>query len=138
MAASRTKTKELLQSAGLAATKQRIALMAELQSARKPVSADMLTERLDGVLNMTTVYRALDQLVSARLVRRIDLGKNHALFELAAHHHHHIVCTTCGRVEDISECMPPTLTSRVLAKATKFAAVEDHALEFFGLCKKCV
>lgn len=130
-------TEEQLRAKGLSVTKQRLALLAALQKAKKPLSAEELSERLGSSMNQATVYRGLDQLVAAQLARRIDLKQNYALYESADHHHHHIVCRSCGRVDDVSACLPRSLHERVLAKNPQFARIEDHALEFFGLCRTC-
>jgi len=129
--------KGMLRAAGLAATEQRIALLVLLQAAKHPLSAEAVATKLEATLALTTVYRALDQLAAAGLARRIDLGRNHALFESSDHHHHHIVCRSCGSVEDVTACVPKTLPKSVLRKAKRFAVIEDHALEFFGLCRAC-
>lgn len=128
---------EHLKGAGLAVTRQRTSLIEALQRASGPSSAENLARTLSGVANTTTVYRALDQLVGARLVRRIDLGRNHALYELADRHHHHLVCRSCGLVEDVTACVPGELPQAVLKESSRFAQVEDHALEFFGTCRSC-
>lgn len=130
-------TEDRLRGAGLSVTKQRVALLGTLSAARKPLSAEELFLRLGDSVNQATVYRALDQLVAAGLARRIDLKQNYALYESADHHHHHLVCRTCGRIEDVSACLPRSLHTQVLSKSPAFARIEDHALEFFGICTTC-
>lgn len=128
---------QALKSAGLAATRQRVALLEALRQVAQPCSVDTLARMLKGKLNTTTIYRGLDQLVSARLVRRLDLGRNHALYEVADAHHHHLVCRDCGLVEDVTTCVPHGLSAQVLQRSQAFSEVEDHALEFFGVCNSC-
>lgn len=128
---------EELRGAGLSVTKQRLAIIKELKKARKPLSAEALADRVGDGVNQTTVYRALEQFVVARLARRIDLRENYALYESADHHHHHLVCHSCGHIEDVSDCLPGSLYERVLKKNPRFALIEDHALEFFGICTTC-
>jgi Fur family ferric uptake transcriptional regulator len=125
-----------IRAVGLRATRQRVALLAALLASPKPVSAEALAKRLDGELDLTTAYRALAELTQADLADRIVLPEGPALYEAMRPHHHHLVCRLCGRLEDVSMCLPSTLTSQVLAKSD-FASVEDHSLEFFGLCMKC-
>lgn len=130
-------TEDMLRTAGLSATRQRTELLGMLRKAKHPLRAEKIADQLSGKLNLTTVYRGLDQLSDARLVRRIDLGKNHALYELSDSHHHHLVCRTCGLIEDVTACIPDSVPKSVLKKAQGFAAIEEHALEFFGTCKTC-
>ena len=126
-----------LQRAGLSATRQRRALMSALRASAHPQSVESLVKVLGTKMNPTTVYRALDQLIEVRLARRVDLGKNYALFESMEHHHHHLVCRSCGRVEDVSACLPPSVSKKILLAIPHFVSIEDHALEFFGICKTC-
>lgn len=128
----------LLKRAGLLATKQRILLLGALRKKKGPQSAEQITTLLSGKMNMTTVYRGLEQLGDAGLVKRLDLGKNHALFEFSNSHHHHVVCRTCGKIEGVSVCIPESVPASVLRKSKSFAKIQDHALEFFGTCKKCI
>lgn len=127
----------MLREAGVLVTKQRVGLISMLRKARRPLQAEKIASTLEGKMNLTTVYRSLDQLVEAGLVRRIDLGRNHALYELADSHHHHIVCRTCGLIEDVTACIPTSVTDSVLKKVNTFSSIENHALEFFGVCKPC-
>lgn len=136
----RAKEQELrtkLRAAGLSATTQRMTLLAALQAAHRPLSVEKIARIVGASLNPATIYRGLDQLTGARLARRINLAKNHALYEAAGQHHHHVVCRSCGRVEDISACLPASMPARILKSKSGFATIEDHALEFFGLCKRC-
>jgi len=126
-----------LRAAGLSATNQRVALLRALRSLKQPESVEELARRLRATMNTTTVYRALEQLIGAGLARRIELGENYARFEATGRHHHHLVCRSCGKIEDVSICIPATLTSRILKTRSGFASVEDHALEFFGICRAC-
>jgi len=128
---------ELLRGVGLAATRQRIALIDALRKLQKPSSAEAVAKRVVDDMNLTTVYRGLDQLQDARLVRRIDLGKNHALYELAGSHHHHVVCRGCGKIQDVDVCLPPSVTKQILKESRGFVSIDDHALEFFGTCTIC-
>ena len=130
-------TVERLKSAGLVATKQRITLLERLTNASRPLSVEELSKKMQQHMNMTTVYRALDQLVEAGLVRRLDLRDNHARYEVAGKHHHHVVCTSCGDVADVSVCLPRSFFTRVRTSQKQFATIEDHALEFFGTCVQC-
>lgn len=126
-----------LRAAGLSATRQRIALLGALRGLRRPTSVDELTQSLSGKMNATTIYRGLDGLIAAGLARRVELGRNHALFEAVGTHHHHAVCTSCGTVEDVSVCLPKPLLQALPRRVPGFARIDTHALEFFGICKVC-
>lgn len=132
------KSEEDIRHAGLSATRQRVALLRVLRTLKGPAGVEVLAKKLARQMNATTVYRALDQLVGAGLVRRIELGDNYARYEATSvTHHHHLVCRSCRKIEDVTICVPAGLTGRVLASATGFTSVEDHSLEFFGICTSC-
>ncbi|MDO8425585.1 MAG: Fur family transcriptional regulator [bacterium] len=130
-------TSALLRAAGLRATPARIALLGALARAARPVSVPTLAQRLRGALDQATLYRALQQLTTAGIIRRVNLEHDHAHYEIASDDHHHLVCTGCGRVADVARCTVDRLAHRVLADATQFASIERHALEFFGTCTQC-
>jgi len=130
--------KKILQASGSKITPRRLALLAILKKANKPLSVEELAKALSGRMDRVTVYRALDALSAAGSVRRIDVGHAHAHYELTGEHHHHLICKSCGRIEDVSECPGANLEKRALQTSKHFGRIEDHALEFFGLCNACV
>lgn len=129
---------QLLRQQGLRATGPRLAVLAWLQAHPKPVSADGLHLKLKGeAIDRVTVYRILESLRTAGLVRTVDLGHGHVHYEFndPARHHHHLVCEECGSVTDITiENGEQAL--RQLARRHTFQ-VRSHSFEIFGCCAKC-
>ncbi len=125
-----------LRAVGLRATTQRVALLQALLSSEGPVSVEALTKVSKGAFDLATAYRTLDALVIAGLAKRIELSQGRALFEASTEHHHHAVCTTCGKIKDIDACLPHGIDARV-QKASGFAVINEHSLEFFGTCTPC-
>lgn len=125
-----------LKRAGLRGTTQRAALLAALRKAKRPVSIEELVRASDAAFDTATAYRILDAFVAARLATRSSLAKGRATYEAVGDHHHHAVCRVCGRIVDVEACLPPALDERV-RKAAGFAVIDDHALDFFGLCQPC-
>lgn len=83
-----------------------------------------------------SVYNALGDFVEAGLVRRIEPEGHPGLFELrVADNHHHIVCSSCGRVEDIdcvvgqAPCLHPSETHGFTVQAAE--------VTFWGVCPAC-
>lgn len=130
---------ELLHSVKQRATPGRLALLRALESAGTPLSTRGLAKKMGHALDQATLYRALESLTVAGIVRRVDFQHPHAHYELAAGkaHHHHIICKQCGTTEDIEHCIVEDLEKRVLKGAKKFSSIQEHSLEFFGICKKC-
>ncbi|HVW71586.1 MAG TPA: transcriptional repressor [Candidatus Paceibacterota bacterium] len=130
----------VLRSAGLKATKDRLVLLEHLHDTRYPLGIPELKSwgRKHGV-DTVTLYRTLESLKKAGLVKRTDLQHGHAEYELSydREHHHHIVCVGCGEIENIEFCPEQKLLSGVLSSATRFTSLSDHAIEFFGTCVSC-
>lgn len=128
----------LLREAGFKATFGRVRLLETLQKARKPVSPEALAKELKKYMDQATVYRALEVLTKAGLIRRIDFGHAHAHYEFAGqNHHHHVICDSCGTVEDVELHEEAELERAALRAARSFTSVRTHALEFFGTCRAC-
>jgi Fur family ferric uptake transcriptional regulator len=90
-----------------------------------------------------SAYRHLVDLQTAGVVRRIAASDEFARFELAedlTEHHHHLLCTICGRVNDVT---PTQAFERMVAKMVQeLAAQQDfqptsHALDVIGHCSNC-
>lgn len=127
----------LLRAKGLRATPARVALLSALMRARGPLSADDLHAKVPSA-DLVTVYRALQNFTAAGLVREVRFKDATARYEFAhGAHHHHLVCTGCGMIDELPECDVAALEQEVLAKSKRFAAIEEHALEFFGTCAVC-
>ena len=129
--------KTLLQGAGFKATLGRIALLEALWHTQKPLAVPALTKSVGRKMNQVTLYRALEALASAGISRRVDLGHAHAHYEFEKSHHHHIICTDCGRVEDITNVNVEKELEKLSHSSKQFNSIYSHNLEFFGSCKSC-
>lgn len=129
----------LLRSGGFKATPGRLALLSVLASSAKPLGVPEIVAQLKGEMDQATVYRALDALYRSGILRRVELEHTHAHYEVVipGDHHHHIVCTICGRIEDLPECATDDLEQQALTRTKAFATISRHSLEFFGVCRKC-
>lgn len=127
-----------LRRCGLKITPGRVALLKLLARERKPLSVQKIVRRLGaGLFDQATVYRSLNAMTHAELIRRIDLRHGHAHYELAdSTDHHHVVCVECNRIEDVTQCNLSKMTQSAL-RQSGFAEIRQHSLEFFGVCQKC-
>lgn len=83
-----------------------------------------------------TIFRTLDVLGELDLVERIDLPSGeHAYVACEPSHHHHIVCSRCGRSQDVDDAGLRAVVGD-LARRTGFR-IDAHRLELFGLCPGC-
>jgi len=117
-------------------------LVETLAASERPLTIpDILTAAPQ--LPQSSAYRNVTTLIDAGVVRRIAGPDDHGLFELAEEfsgHHHHLVCTSCGKVEDVA---PSERLERALGDAAHTLAdahgyqVTEHRVELFGLCPEC-
>jgi Fur family transcriptional regulator, ferric uptake regulator len=97
-----------LETAGYQATPNR-RLVAELVAATGGhfSAADLLERgRRERVrIGRATVFRTLELFTSLHVVERLDLPSGEHAYVVCdpAEHHHHLVCSTCGRNEDVSD-----------------------------------
>lgn len=86
---------------------------------------------------IASVYRAVEALVDAGLVQRVDLGDGIARFERTdpADHHHHLVCADCGKVEPFADPGLEAALERVAGG--RGYAVAAHEVVLRGACDDC-
>lgn len=84
-----------------------------------------------------TVFRTLEVLEGIGAVERLDLPTGeHAYVGCEPAHHHHVVCSRCGRTNEIDDAGLRPLV-REVARQTGYR-VDEHRLELFGLCPACL
>ena len=87
-------------------------------------------------INVSTVYRTLELLVSLDLATETKLGTARSYFEVSPQPvHHHFVCTGCGAVGHFGDDGFATLY-KTLAEREGFAATRMRAT-VSGLCRTC-
>lgn len=86
---------------------------------------------------LATVYRNLQVLEESGQVDALRSPGGEMLYRTcdADEHHHHLVCTTCGRAEEVElDGMEQVIQD--LAKKYGYELL-DHTLELVGLCAQC-
>ncbi len=128
----------ILKQAGLKVTPARALVLQELQSTNGPVSVqDLQNTSTLSRLDVVTIYRTLASFEEKGLVRSLSLQKEKTLFEYSTKHHaHHIQCVSCEKIETIPFCVK-NISDQALRTSRDFSTLRDHALYFFGTCKKC-
>ncbi len=128
--------KKILKDHGLKITESRLQILNMLFNAGKPVSVQDITKKLRAS-DPVTVYRVLEQFTKAGIISMVHVSGDRAHFEYAHTHHHHLVCTGCGKIEEIESCSVSTSERTILKHVPTFAQILSHSLEYFGVCKKC-
>jgi Fe2+ or Zn2+ uptake regulation protein len=130
---------EALDRAGVRVTEPRRAVARLVAEQRGHFTANDLVDaaaRRRLPVGRATVFRALDLFADLNLVERLDLPDGgHAYVACDARHHHHVVCSSCGRSDDVEDSGIADVVARI-ADRTGFT-VSEHRLELFGLCPAC-
>ena len=120
-------------------TGPRRAILASLEIQRHPMTIREIHALVgQAECDLATIYRSMHLLEEMGMVHRFDFGDGAARFELVADHddhHHHLVCRSCSKVVEITDCFPPEIEQRI-AQSAGFKSV-SHRLEFFGICPDC-
>lgn len=132
---------ERLRAAGHRYTDQRRQLVGLLADEGPLSIPQILAARRD--LKQSSVYRNLADLEQAGVVHRVATDEEHGRYELAEDligHHHHLICSSCGRVKDVTigsglESSIDRSLDRLAARAG-FARVR-HRLDLIGICREC-
>ncbi len=96
---------------------------------------EKIRERLPAV-NLSTVYRALERLVTSGSVSVSDMGTGSAVYEILADgRHHHLVCQKCGQVLTIEDNEVRELFSKI-QENNHFHVLTNHLI-LFGICAAC-
>ena len=132
---------EYLQSKGKRTTQQRRVLVDHVFSRHEHFDADELIGQLsqlqsDAKISRATVYRALDELVEAGLLRKMTLG-GRSVYEhdYGYPQHDHLHCTECDKLIEFRSAELEQLREAV-ARENGFR-VTGHRLTITGVCEAC-
>ncbi|WP_288831406.1 Fur family transcriptional regulator [uncultured Corynebacterium sp.] len=125
---------------GVRNTRQREAVVKVLQDVDKFISAKFIHDELGArgeKVGRTTVYRTLQSLNEVGAVDVLHNAEGETLYRhcLTDAHHHHLVCTVCGRSEEI-EGGPVEKWAQVVAQRYGYELV-GHDAEVYGVCRAC-
>jgi len=119
-------------------TSQRLLIHRALADLDRHVSAEevlaAVSPGLPGI-SLPTVYANLELFEELGIVRRVSLGRGAARFDPRTEPHHHLVCSRCGRLEDLDAAVDVGPALRA-ASGSGFAP-SGAALVVTGLCAAC-
>jgi len=119
-------------------SKQREAILRILRGTTSHPTAEWLYERVRQEIpriSLGTVYRNLRLLKQDGKLLELDFAGAQSRFDGNTQNHYHFMCERCGRIFDVDEPVNKAMDDEV-AQKTGFK-VNDHRLEFRGLCKDC-
>ncbi len=120
-------------------TKAREAIIEMFVLHTSPITAKDVEEYLEKrniTVNKATIYREITFLINEKIITEVHLSADILYYEIQGRpHHHHVVCTNCGKIEDIHIKKEDGLIEAV-AKKTQYR-IDQHSLEFYGFCVNC-
>lgn len=124
-----------LASRGYRLTPPRLKVLSAVLSQKEHFTVEDIYRQVPRV-GRATVFRAMKLLLDLGVVCRVLLEDGSLHYRLSHNgHHHHLVCSSCGRVQDLDLCTVSDLVGE-LSQRTGFA-VDGHWLEFYGRCSAC-
>ena len=87
-------------------------------------------------ISLGTVYRNLNTLADAGMIRKIMLDDGNIRFDKTLSTHNHIKCMKCGKVEDISILLNSNDIKKI-EKQTGFK-ITDGSFNINGVCENCL
>ena len=131
---------QMLKKSDLRVTDHRLAVLLFLSKVRQPITVYELVENLRKKENIdqATVYRNLNSLQEAGLLRRLDFNHGHAHYELQSNKSsNQLVCSNCENIERVDGISIDEIVKKMLKKSKKFKHITNHSIEIYGLCKSC-
>jgi len=129
-----------LKNRGLKLTGQRKAIFREVFRIHGHVDADDIVanlKRSGEKVSRATVYRTLELLVDAELVKAVRPGTSQMYYEHAhsGEHHDHLVCVKCSRIFEFYS--PEIEETQVRVCREKDFVPNRHTMIIYGTCRNC-
>ncbi len=133
------KLREYLKENNLRFTTERVTILEEIFSFPSHFDAEQLfihIRKKNHHISRATIYRALELFNKIGIVKKENLGKDYASYELALDrpHHDHMICVVCGKV---IEFVDPVIEERQKEICEKYGMeMISHQLQIYGRCKE--
>lgn len=137
------KFREFLATKGQRLTQEREIIVEEVFSSHEHFDVDQLVSRLSNrengrrVVSRSTVYRAINRLEEAGLIRKVARSEGREVFEhdYGYPQHDHLICQKCGTLIEFHNEQIARLIEEI-AMQHEFRHT-GHRLEVYGTCAEC-
>lgn len=136
------KFREYLATRGKRLTRERETIVAEVFASHEHFDTDQLVNRLstrtDGKrVSRATVYRTLDDMVLAGLLRKVARSHDREVYEhdYGYPQHDHLICSKCGTLIEFENAPLSRILDSVAAEHG--FRMTGHRLEVYGMCAEC-
>jgi Fur family ferric uptake transcriptional regulator len=136
------KFREYLAMNGMRLTRERETIVEEVFASHEHFDTDQLVSRLGGRtdgrrVSRATVYRTLEDMVKAGLLRKVARTQNREVFEhdYGYPQHDHLICSKCGTLTEFENAPLAQILDSVAGEHG--FRMTGHRLEVYGLCAEC-
>ena len=129
---------DILRKHGYKATPQRIAILKVLMERHDHPRADDIYEQVKHefpTISRATVYNTLQIFIEAGMLQELAFYDDKTRFDANMQPHINLICSQCGRIDDIVDDDLSTLVTRII-QHTRFH-LQSQRIDFYGLCQKC-
>jgi len=126
----------LLKEYDLKVTPQRVAIVEELYKHGHMNIDDLYKNLLKKFpsISLATIYKNVNAMVDKIFLNEVKLPETKSVYELVKEEHSHLVCSSCGKIEDVM--LDTTVLQNSLSNFSDFK-VENTEVIFSGICKNC-
>lgn len=126
----------LLKEYNLKVTPQRVAIVEELYK-HGHMNIDELYKKLlekFPSISLATIYKNVNAMVEKIFLNEVKIPETKSVYELAKEAHSHLVCSSCGKIEDIK--IDTSVLKDSLKEQSSFQ-IENVDVVFSGICTSC-
>ena len=126
----------LLKEYDLKVTPQRVAIVEELYLNGHMNIDDLYKKLLTKFpsISLATIYKNINAMIEKVFLSEVKIPNTKSVFELVKTEHAHLVCSSCGRIEDITLNVNSVLEE--VNSLNKFK-IDSTNLVLTGLCSNC-
>jgi Fe2+ or Zn2+ uptake regulation protein len=120
-------------------SRHRSIILNELKKFNSHPSAEEVYKTVKKIIpkiSISTVYRNLDVLTQQGAVKKLVSLSNEMRFDGNIEHHHHIICSRCGKIDDLHKFNIPDFCLQI-EKLSGYR-VTGFDLDFYGICSSCL
>jgi Fur family transcriptional regulator, peroxide stress response regulator len=129
---------QTLRSKGYKATPQRIAICKFALLSREHPSVQRIyseVRKTHPTVSLATVYKTLQILRESDLIQELYFPNDQTRYDPYLEPHINLVCSRCGKIQDLADPIVPELIKRV-ATVAKFIPTSQR-FDVYGVCEEC-
>lgn len=86
--------------------------------------------------NPSTIFRELQFLLENKIINKSTIGKVHYYELNSAHQHYHFICSECQGITPL-HLHNPLAKVMLEIEAKHSVQINQHSIDFSGLCRRC-